>query len=219
MRLRLASYLRKSTPIFATGKPSAYYTSGKHRIHANVVGNAFHFNSMEEIETLEQYDYVEDDYFDHAMQTYGEALGKFLMKFSTLEHELNIAISDILSQRAHDIGYMIMERMRMIDKIELFYRLYNSLECFNEKKGKQGLSEIKKAFISMSEFRNYLAHANWQTIKKNGAVRIKFMTDKDSGYIKFRNIIIKPKEIRAKTKEIDKIINKLLNYTERAHAY
>ena len=41
MRLRLAPYLRKPPPIFATGKPSAYYTSGKHRIHADVVQHRF----------------------------------------------------------------------------------------------------------------------------------------------------------------------------------
>lgn len=41
MRLRLAPYLRKPPPIFATGEPSAYYTSGKHRIHADDSGRYF----------------------------------------------------------------------------------------------------------------------------------------------------------------------------------
>ena len=36
MQLRLAPYLRKPSPIFATGELSAYYTSGKHRLRADV---------------------------------------------------------------------------------------------------------------------------------------------------------------------------------------
>lgn len=39
MRLQLAPYLRKPTPIFATATASRYYSSGKHRIRRNVVRN------------------------------------------------------------------------------------------------------------------------------------------------------------------------------------
>jgi len=37
MRLRLVPHLRKPPPMFATGEPSAYYTSGKHRIFWDVI--------------------------------------------------------------------------------------------------------------------------------------------------------------------------------------
>ena len=64
-----------------------------------------------------------------------------------------------------------------------------------------------------------IAHANWQTIKKDGTVRIKFTSDKESGFVKFRNLIINPKDIREKIKEIDRLTNKLMSYKERALSF
>lgn len=167
-------------------------------------------------EELEQYDYwFEDKFYDKAIKKYGEVLGQFFMEFSALEHELNIAIADIISECSHDAGYQIMEQMNIRNKIDLFYRLYNALESHTDKRGKEKLKDIKNSLNSVNTFRNLLAHANWQTIKKDGTVSTRFSSDKESGLIKFKNIVVKPKDIRIKIKETKRLTNKIWNYKEK----
>lgn len=78
-------------------------------------------------EQLSQYDYIEDEFYDKALRTYSTAIGEFFMEYSALEHELNVTIAEIINSRTHEIGYKIMETMNMRPKIDLFYRLYNSM--------------------------------------------------------------------------------------------
>jgi len=170
-------------------------------------------------EKLEQYDYIDDDFFDKAVKKYSEALGKFFMEFSDLEHELNITIADIICEHSHDLGYQIMERMSMRNKIDLFYRLFAFRESHFESKEKSKLRDIKVSLIDLNNFRNLLAHANWKTIQKDGSVRTRFISDKNSGCVEFKKIIIKPKDIRANIKEIYKLTSKLYYYREKTFGY
>lgn len=108
---------------------------------------------------LDQYDYIEDDYFEIALGKYSSLIGEFFMHFSYLEHELEIAIVEFVSSRSHDVGYLFITKIeRMSDKIDLFYKYYKMFEHFTEKKISR-LDEIDHALKSISSFRNNLAHA------------------------------------------------------------
>jgi len=162
-------------------------------------------------EGLDQYDFIDDEYFNKALSKYGELIGHFLMHFSALEHILNVAIAEIISGVTHEIGYTIIETMGMRNKIELFYKLYNKhLTATREQKEdlKEDLEEIKNALIETNEFRNLIAHANWQTIEENGTIRVKFVSDRSTGWIKFKNVVIKPEDI------LDQI-NAIIELTEK----
>lgn len=166
-------------------------------------------------EILNQYDYFEDEYFDKALKTYSDAIGKFFMEFSALEHELDITIAEIIHGGTHNLGYQILVRMNLRTKIDLFYRLYNSLENTKDKKETAKLKVVRDSINSIVEFRNLLAHANWKTIQKGGIVRTRFSSDESTGTIKFKNYIIKPKDIRARTREANKLVNILFYYKEK----
>jgi hypothetical protein len=159
-------------------------------------------------EGLDQWDYIDDEYFDEALSKYGELIGHLLMHFSVLEHELNVAIAEMISGRTHEIGYAIMERMAMRNKIELFYKLYNMYATAMGEQ-KEDLEKIKNALIEINDFRNLIAHANWLTIQNNGSVRTKFISDKNTGWIKFKNIVIKPEDILAQIEAIQDLTEKI----------
>lgn len=164
---------------------------------------------------LEQYDFVDDEYFEEAVELYSALVGSFMMNFSYLDHELNIAIANIINDRAHDVGYAIVERIMMRNKIELFYKLYSRLESATDNKTKSVLDKIRKDFEDMNEYRNQIAHANWQTINKEGEVRVKIVVDSKEGYIKFKKVKITPKDIKLKVEQIDELYDRLTDYTEK----
>lgn len=162
---------------------------------------------------LEGEDLIDNEYFEEALSKYSELIGIFIMRFSVLEHELNIAIAEIISG-SHEIGYAIMERMSMRNKIDLFYNLYN-LEVNATGWANDELPKIKTALVKINDFRNYIAHANWQTIKKNGTVRTKFTSDTSTGWIKFKNLVIRPEDIRVRVKETKELTEKIYDYQEK----
>lgn len=171
------------------------------------------------ITELDQYDYIDDGYFEVAVGKYSSLIGEFFMNFSYLEHELEIAIAEFVSDRSHDVGYLFITKIdRMSDKIDLFCKSYKFFEHFTDKESTP-LKEITKALISMSEFRNKLAHAKWQSIQKDGVVRVKVKNDKSTGVIQFKNVVIKPKDIRSRIKEIDRLVDKINSYREEVSQY
>jgi len=94
-------------------------------------------------DALEQYDYIDGEYLEKVVDKYCPLIGLFLINFSILEHELNLAIADFISDRAHETGFVIIEKITTSNKIELFYKMYVRLESFKEKKNKDILNKIK----------------------------------------------------------------------------
>ena len=86
---------------------------------------------------LEQYDFSDGEYLDKVADKYFPLIGEFLISFSVLEQELNIAIADFLHDDCHETGFVIIEKMTTSNKIDLFYKMYVRLELFNNKKHKK----------------------------------------------------------------------------------
>jgi len=82
---------------------------------------------------LEQFDFIDDERLDKVISKYSTLIGLFLIKFSSLEHEINIAIADILHDDCHETGYVIIERLSIRNKIDLFNKMYSRLESFKDK--------------------------------------------------------------------------------------
>ena len=141
-----------------------------------------------------------------------------MIYFSYLEHDLNCAIAD-LDDDCHENGYVIIEKLTIYNKIDLFYKFYVRLESFNDKKTKIKLDEIKSELLRINTFRNDIAHANWQTLNKKGFVRTKIVVDAEEGFVKFQKIQITPKIIRNNIKAIHKLMNKIERYTEKARNF
>lgn len=168
---------------------------------------------------LEQYDYSDGEYLEKVLSKYSPLIGLFLVNFSVLEQDLNIAIADFIHDNSNEAGFVIIEKLSMSNKIELFYKMYVRLESFKEKKNKEMLDKIRIQFETLNTFRNNIVHANWQSLKKDGFVRTKIVVDNQEGYVKFKKIEITPKIIRQKIKDIDKLVEQIEEYKERAFEF
>lgn len=165
-------------------------------------------------EELDQYDYLDGEYIEKVADRYNLLIGQFLIDFSYLEHEINLAIAEIIHDDFAETGYVIIEKLQVHDKIELLYKMYVRFESFKDKKNKDILDKIQQQLKSVNTFRNNIVHANWQSLSRDGFVRTKIIVDNDEGFVKFKKVQITPKIIREKIKEIRKLIEQLDEYKE-----
>lgn len=173
----------------------------------------------ENYEELDQYDYTDGEYLEKIVDRYTTPIGLFLVNFSILEQELNLAVADFISDRAHEMGFVVIEKLTTANKIDLFYKMYVRLESFKDKKNKEVLNKIREQMESLNTFRNNIVHANWQSLTKDGFVRTKIVVDNQEGYVKFRKVQITPKIIKQKIREIEKLIDLIDNYKETAFQF
>ena len=173
----------------------------------------------ENYDELEQYANPDSEYIEKAADRYSSPMGLFLINFSILEHDLNIAIAEFLHDDAHETGFVILEKLTTSNKIDLFYKMYIRLESFKEKKNKEMLNKIREQLESLNTFRNNIVHANWQSLTKDGFVWTKIVVDNQEGYVKFRKVQITPKIIRQKIREIEKLVDLIDNYKETAFQF
>ena len=170
-------------------------------------------------ETLEQYDFVDDEYLEKVKGKYASIIGLFLMRFSGLEHSLNLAIAEIINSRAHDPGYAVVERLTIDNKIELFYKMYLHLVSNTNKKKLLLLKSLRDKLKASNKFRNVLVHANWLSLKKDGYVRSKITTDNEEGYIKFQISKVTTNIIKMETKNLISLVDSLDDFCESAFEF
>lgn len=169
------------------------------------------------IEDMEQYDYIDTDYLEKHRQTYCSLIGSFLIDFSLLEHEIDIAIADFVFDDAHEPGYLIISRLKTTDKIELLSNLCAAMAAEAGPKLIGALKKIKTRLTSATEFRNKLVHAYWGTLSKGGLVRIRSTVDDQDGRVKFKKARISPTVIRSWDTEVNRLADDLGTYFERVH--
>jgi hypothetical protein len=170
----------------------------------------------ENYDELEQYAYLDGEYLEKAVDRYSAPIGLFLINFSILEHALNVTIADCVYDDAHELGFVIIEKLTTSNKIDLFNKMYVRLESFKDKKNKDVLKKIREQLESLNTFRNNIIHANWQSLTKDGYVWTKIVVDSQEGYVKFRKVQITPTIIRKKIREIEKLTDLIDKYTETA---
>src|SRR3990172_10649415 len=123
------------------------------------------------ISIMQQYDFIGNDNIERLQKKYYSQIGKFITSFSALEHSLNIATSQIINDRSHEVGYTIIESLTFYNKIQLFHKMYSGLEAHTNKRNKKMLNSIKEKLKGINTFRNNIVHANWLTITKSNYVR------------------------------------------------
>ncbi len=170
--------------------------------------------NLKDYDILEQYDYSDGEYLEKVIVRYAPLIGLFLINFSILEQELNESIANFISERGHEPGFVIIERLTTGNKIELFYKIHIRLESFKAKNNKKVLVKIRKQLEELNAFRNSIVHANWQSLTIKGFVRTKIVVDNEEGYVKFKKIEITPKIISQKIKEIEKLTEEMSEYSE-----
>lgn len=169
----------------------------------------------EENEILEQYDLSTDEYLYKVEDKYAPLVGVFLFRFSELEHTLNLEIAELISDRTHEPGYVVIENLTMTNKIQLFYKfVLRYVSEVGKDKDVDKLKKLKDQLIEINSFRNKVVHANWHTINKLGMVRTKISVDGQGGYVLFKKVQILPKTISHQIKEIEKLTLELESFAE-----
>lgn len=163
-------------------------------------------------EKLESCDSLAEDQIEKVFDQYNTVIGAFLIVFSFLDHELNLAIVEFLGDDFHETGYTVIEKLSMSNKIDLFYKLYVRQETLEHKKGKEFLDKIKKQLELINVFRNSIVHANWYSLDKDGFVRTKIVVDNQEGFVKFKREKISPKIIKEKAREVSNLVEEISSY-------
>jgi len=160
----------------------------------------------------EQFDYVFGDYIEKVKAKYAPRIGLFLIRFSSLEHALDIYLADQLSDRSHQFGYIVIEGMPLNGKIELFRKLVRGFVRHTRPTHVARLQILVKRLHDARVFRNYVAHANWNTLENNGYVRTRI--DESNGEIIFKRVRITPKVINAWIRRVVALEGKLDEFIE-----
>lgn len=165
---------------------------------------------------LDQYDYFDEEYIESVKEEYACYIGLFLINFSSLEHDLNVRIAEIVNERSHDLGYYVIEKLTLKNKIDLFcklrHRKYTSTFGDNLK---NKLKLIENKLNEINSFRNIIVHANWPSLTKDKYVRSKIMVDNEEAEIKFKTVKFTPLLIKQKIKEMHSVQNEIEKFEHR----
>lgn len=169
-------------------------------------------------EELEQYDSRWDyEVIEKKQDKYATYIGSFLITFSSLEHSLDIELANLINNRGHEQGYVIIKDLEMFEKIELFYNIAFPILQFTEKRKRQKmvqLGQIRKQFEDLATLRNKIAHAKWNTLDEEGFVRVDTKTSKENGFIKFRKFKITPIVMRKGITDMLMMTEKISTFTD-----
>jgi hypothetical protein len=163
-------------------------------------------------EQIEQYDYVFSDYIDKVESKYAARIGQFFIAFSSLEHTLDISIAQCISDRSHDLGYLVLEGNNLYSKIELYRKLSQAYVRLVRPNKSNKLATLVRRLHEVRVFRNYLSHANWPTLESSGYVRTK-VAEKE-GEIILKKVRITPKTIDAWNRKVQRLDEQLDEFAE-----
>lgn len=161
---------------------------------------------------VEQYDHVLGEYINKVKSKYAPRIGLFLIRFSSLEHTLDILLADRLLDRSHQFGYIVIEGMLLNGKIELFRKLFEAFVRHVNPKYSARLGVLVTRLHAVRVFRNYVAHANWNTLEPTGYVRTKI--GESDGEVIFKKVRMTPKVINAWIRRVVELERQLDDFAE-----
>ncbi len=160
-------------------------------------------DSIGEFETLEENE-----------SKFAGSIGMLILSFSNLENSVDNDLATSINERGHEPGYRIIKYLNFRTKINLLRDDYYSLIRLSCSEDRQE-ALIKKVdatyskLIELSEFRNKVAHANWQSLDAKGFVRTKIIEDRELGGISFEKVKMTPGILIKFIRQNNSLANKL----------
>lgn len=173
-------------------------------------------------EELEQYDGIDTEIMENLSRKYAFLVGKFLLNFSYLEHSLDIEIAELINNRTHDQGYLVIKNLTYSQKVDLLSSLSKPMVFYsdkNKRKKKERLEYVNKNLKNIGKLRNNIAHANWFSLDEDGYVRVKIKPDTESGLVKFERVKISEDTIKNGIKDMEKLMKKLSGLWEDLYQF
>lgn len=151
---------------------------------------------------------------------YANSIGSFIISFAALEDSVDNDLANAVSDRAHEPGYRIIRYLSFRDKINFLKDNYSAfIKCLESKADKvRLLNELKVIYdklCELSEFRNKVVHANWQSLDMSGFVRTKVLENKDEFGIQFEKVKMTPGVLIKFRKQNESVAKKLSLYREK----
>lgn len=109
---------------------------------------------------------------------------------------------------------MIIEKLSIWNKIDLFYKIYWWMTSSYWKQNNK-IKKLKERLDKINTMRNNICHANRQTLTENNQLRTKIVFDTDNWNIKFKNIEMRPILIKKAITEINNLINDITKYKDK----
>ena len=174
-----------------------------------------------EVEPLDQYGRPWGERTLRQEESYSKAIGKFFIVFSTLETALDHMIITAISDRADEEGYRIIKYLEFRHKINLGKDEYQRRISFiSNQKLKASLQSklnlIIRKLEEISEFRNKIAHANWESLSDAGFVRVRIKEDTTGAGIHFVRIKMTPLIIGEFIRQAAALANRVDSFSETA---
>jgi hypothetical protein len=151
---------------------------------------------------------------------YAKAIGSFVISFAELEDSVDRDLATAINERAHEPGYRIIKYLTFRDKIDLLNDDYVAFIKYLSSKSdkKRLLTEIRiihNKLCELSEFRNKVLHANWQSLDKSGFVRTKIIENKDDFGIQFKKIEMTPSVLVKFRRQNESVSNMIYMFREK----
>lgn len=176
--------------------------------------------------TLGQFDCSDDlsangefEEIEKNMERFASAIGNYLISFSALEDTVDTELATVINERGYEPGYRIIKYLSFRDKINLLRDDHASfvkhLTSGNDTKRLLAkLDVIYKKLCELSELRNKVAHANWQSLDVSGFVRTKIITNSDDASLKFLKVKLTPGVLVKFRKQNLSLMSMLVNFRE-----
>jgi hypothetical protein len=151
-------------------------------------------------------------------------IGRVLVDFTSLEHDIELAISGLVSDRSDEPGAFLIKFLRdNSDLIKYFseaaYIHINFMDGISDKKRTRLQSERESIVRSLREFaqiRNIIAHSKWITMRDDGYVLSKNEFSKKSGRVEALWYKLNAKTLRSILTGIREINLSLLKFIDDA---
>jgi hypothetical protein len=152
---------------------------------------------------------------------YANSIGSFMISFAELEDAVDSSLATAINERAYEPGYRVIKYLGFRDKINLLYdchsayvRLLTSEASRLRLLGK--LKILHNKLCELSEFRNKVTHANWQSLDVSGFVRTKVIENRDGVGMQLEKIKMTPSVLIKFRKQNEALVNKMEVFIEKA---
>ncbi len=165
---------------------------------------------MEKKVKLGQFIYENHDYAGSVEDFLAETaplIGYIVHSFNSLDSQLNSSICSLISDRADEIGAIVIFKLNFSAKVDLFSRIVRSLEIAVGRT-MPSFQYLCSNLKECSRLRNAVVHAEWENLDSEGYTYVKMSFEKDGMHQNYWQFT--PDSLR----EIDQFINRTLDAFE-----
>lgn len=176
------------------------------------------YGGTEDDAVVGEFETIENQY-----KKYAGAIGSYIISFAQLEGAVDNDLATAINERAHEPGYRIIKYLSFRNKVNLLLDEYTAFikYCLMGQVRARLITEVKvihKKLCELSEFRNRVAHANWESLDAAGFVRTKIIESKDDVGMEFEKVKMTPGVLSKFRRQNEAMANRLDLFRERMWA-